>query len=183
MINGLNGLAVGLTGPLLSYWFALRFHVGPAAIAPVMAAAFAITAASSLLTGRLTQSIGIVRSVVWSRVVGVALLVLFPLMPVYWLAALVYLLRSAFNRGSAGARQAMTVGLVRDERRGFATSLNAVSMQLPRSAGPSVAGYFLDMGFFTTPFMVAAALQAAYVILFGRTFRDYEPGRLRDVDS
>jgi MFS family permease len=30
LINSLNGVAVGLTGPLISYWFALRFHVGPA---------------------------------------------------------------------------------------------------------------------------------------------------------
>jgi predicted MFS family arabinose efflux permease len=182
-INGLNGLAIGLTGPLLSYWFALRFHVGPGAIAPVMAAAFLSTGLSVLLAGSLTQSIGIVRSVVWSRMIAVLLLVLLPLMPVYWLASAVYLLRSAFNRASVGARQAMTVGLVRDERRGLATSLNAVSMQLPRSAGPSLAGYLLDMGFFTTPFMVAAALQAAYVLLYGRTFREYEPGLLEEIDG
>jgi len=181
LINGLNGFAIGLTGPLLSYWFALRFHVGPAAIAPVMAAAFVITGLSVLLAGRLTHSIGIVRSVVWSRMIAVLLLVLLPLMPVYWLASMVYLLRSAFNRASVGARQAMTVGLVRDERRGLATSLNAVSMQLPRSAGPSLAGYLLDLGFFTTPFVVAAALQAAYVLLYGRTFRDYEPGLLEEI--
>jgi predicted MFS family arabinose efflux permease len=183
VINGFNGLAIGLTGPLLSYWFALRFHVGPEAIAPVMAAAFLITGVSAVLAGRLTQSIGIVRSIVWSRVVGVLLLVLLPLMPVYWLASVVYLLRSAFNRASVGARQAMTVGLVRDERRGLATSLNAVSMQLPRSVGPSVAGYLLDLGFFTTPFIVAAFLQAAYVVLYGRTFRDYEPGLPEEIEA
>ncbi len=183
LINGFNGFAIGLTGPLLSYWFALRFHVGPGAIAPVMAAAFLITGLSALLAGRLTQSFGIVRSVVWSRAAGVGLLVLLPLMPVYWLAALVYLLRSAFNRASVGARQAMTVGLVRDERRGLATSVNAVSMQLPRAAGPSLAGYLLDMGFFTTPFLVAAVLQTAYVFLYARTFRDYEPSMLEEVES
>ena len=183
LINGFNGFAIGLTGPLLSYWFALRFRVGPGAIAPVMAAAFLITGLSTLLAGRLTQSIGIVRSVVWSRMIAVLLLVLLPLMPVYWLASLVYLLRSAFNRASVGARQAMTVGLVRDERRGLATSLDAVSMQLPRSAGPSLAGYLLDMGCFTAPFLVAAALQAAYVLLYGRTFRDYEPGELEEIED
>ena len=174
LINAFNGLAIGLSGPLISYWFALRFGVGPAAIAPVMAATFLLTGAASLLTGRLTERIGIVRSVIWERLIGLLLLVLLPLMPVYWLAALVYLLRSAFNRGVAGAQQALTVGLVRDERRGLATSLNAVSFQMPQSAGPGIAGYLLHVGQLTLPFYVAALLQGIYLVLYRRVFLDYE---------
>lgn len=178
-INGFNGIAIGLTGPLISYWFSLRFHVGPAAIAPVLAATFVITAFSSLLTGRLTEHIGIVQSVVWARFLALILLVLMPLMPTYGLASLVYLLRSAFNRGSAGARQALTIGLVRDERRGLATSLNAVSFQVPQSVGPTIAGYMLDAGQFALPFYVAAVLQGIYLVAYERVFRGYEPARER----
>jgi MFS family permease len=179
LVNVFNGVAIGLVGPLISYWFALRFGIGPAEIAPVMGATFVLTGASSLLTGRLTERIGIVRSVIGVRLVGLVLMVLLPLMPVYWLAALVYLLRSAFNRSSAGARQALAVGLVRDERRGLATSLNAVSLQVPRSVGPSIAGYLLDAGQFALPFYVAALLQGIYLVAYGRVFRDYEPGAIR----
>jgi len=177
LVNAFNGVAIGLIGPLISYWFAVRFHVGPSAIAPMMALAFAVTGASSLLTGRLTERIGLVRSVVGARIIGLALLVLLPLMPTYWLASLAYLLRSAFNRGSLGARQALTVGLVRDERRGLATSLNAVSAQLPQSVGPTIAGYLLDAGQLTLPFYVAAVLQAIYLVWYDRVFRQYEPPR------
>ena len=173
-INTFNGLAIGLTGPLISYWFALRFHVGPAAIAPVMAATFVLTGVASLATGRLTERIGVVRSVVRARLVGLVLLLLLPVMPVYWLASVTYLLRSAFNRGSAGARQALTIGLVREERRGLASSLNAVSFQLPQSFGPSVAGYLLGAGLLTLPFYAAALLQAIYLFAYGRVFRDYD---------
>jgi protein TonB len=35
LINALGGLAVGLSESLMAYWFHLKFHVGPAAIAPV----------------------------------------------------------------------------------------------------------------------------------------------------
>ena len=75
----------------------------------------------------------------------------------------------------------MAVGLVRDERRGLATSLNAVSMQIPRSFGPSLAGYLLDMGFFTAPFVAGAFLQAAYVFLYARMFRNYDAGGKKSV--
>jgi MFS family permease len=175
MINGVNGVAIGLTGPLISYWFYLKFHVGPAAIAPVMAVTFLITGLASLVTGRMTQRIGVVNSVIWTRVVGLVLLVMLPLMPIYWLAAGVYLLRSAFNRGSAGARQAITIGLVDDDRRGLAVSLNNVSAQLPQAIGPTIAAYMLGIGDFSLPFYIAAVLQAVYLVLYGRTFRAYEP--------
>ncbi len=176
-VNGFNGLAIGLTGPLISYWFALRFGVGPAEIAPVMAVTFFMTSVSSWLTGWLTEHIGIVKSIVWVQFLGMVSLALLPLMPAYWLASLVYLLRSAFSRGSLGARQALTIGLVRDERRGLATSLNAVSFQLPQSVGPSVAGYLLDADQFALPFFIGAFLQAIYLVAYDRVFRRYEPPR------
>jgi MFS family permease len=176
-INSFNGMAIGLTGPLISYWFALRFQVGPFEIAPVMAATFAITGIASLLTGWLTGRIGIVQSVVWERMVGTGLMAVLPAMPTYWLASLVYLLRAVFSRASAGAQQALTIGLVRDERRGLAASLNAVSFQLPRSVGPGIAGYLLEAGQFSLPFYAAAVLQGIYLIWYRRIFRFYEPPR------
>ena len=177
MVNSFNGLAIGLTGPLISYWFALRFQVGPAAIAPVMAATFVLTGMLSLLTGKMTERVGIIHSVVRTRLIGLILLLLVPLMPTYWLAALAYILRSAFYRSSAGAQQALTISLVRDERRGLAVSLNAVSFQLPRSVGPSIAGHLLHMGHLALPFYAAALLQGLYLLLYDRIFRNYEPPR------
>jgi MFS family permease len=175
LINSFNGFAIGLTGPLMSYWFALRFHVGPEAIGPVMGATFFVTGLMSLFTAKLSDQIGIVSSVVWGRLIGLALLILLPLMPRYGLAALCYLLRSAFTRGATGAQQALIMGLVHEGRRGLAASLNAVAMQLPRSVGPSIAGYMLSIGLFAAPFYAAAALQGAYLIMYNRFFRPYDP--------
>jgi predicted MFS family arabinose efflux permease len=104
-------------------------------------------------------------------------------MPSYWLASLVFILRTVFYRGSAGAQQALTVGLIRDERRGLATSLNTVSLQLPRSAGPGISGYLLDAGQFSLPFYAAALLQLVYLIWYRHTFPKYEPPRERTLSS
>jgi hypothetical protein len=180
-MNALNGMAIGLTGPLIAYWFALRFHIGPSVIGPVMAATFSATALSALVTGQLSRRVGLVRSVVWGRSGGLLLLVLMPIMPLYSLAALMYLLRSALNRGTLGARQALVVSAVQDERRGFAASLNALSMQLPQSLGPTVAGTMIGAGWFITPFLVAATLQGLSLLLYGRAFGPIE--RLLMADS
>jgi MFS family permease len=173
-LNVLNGMAIGLTGPLIAYWFAMRFHIGPSVIGPVMAATFSATALSALVTGHLSQRVGLVRSVVWGRAGGLLLLVLMPIMPLYSLAALMYLLRSALNRGTLGARQALVVSAVEDERRAFAASLNALSMQLPMALGPTFAGTMIGAGRFITPFLVAATLQGLYLLLYGRAFGPLE---------
>jgi MFS family permease len=179
-LNALNGLAIGLTGPLITYWFVLRFHLGPAVIAPVMALTFLVTAAASMLSGALTRKFGLVRVVVWGRTGGLAVLLLLPLMPVYALAAALYMLRSALNRGTIGARQALVISAISDERRGLAVSLNALSMQIPMSLSPVIAGALIGAGRFTLPFYIAAALQGAYVLLYSRVFGPQEAGILRD---
>ncbi len=173
-LNTINGLSIGLTGTLIAYWFALRFHVGPGAIAPMMAATFALTGITSILAGRLTQRHGLVSSVVWSRGLGVLLLVVLPLMPWFWLAALIYMLRLASSGASLGARQAQVVSLMRDERRGLAVSVNAASFQVPQSIGPGIAGPMIAAGMFLTPFYIAAGLQLLYVIGYERVFRRHE---------
>ena len=173
-LNALNGLAVGLVGPLIAYWFALRFHVGPAAIGPVMALTFLLTAASSLFMGLMSRRVGLVRAVQWGRSAGLVFLALMPVMPLYSLAALLYMLRSTVNRGTVGARQALVVSVVRDERRGLAVSLNALSMMIPMSVGPTLAGAMIGAGWFITPFIIAAALQGLYVFFYGAAFAPFE---------
>lgn len=173
-LNALNGLSMGLTGPLISYWFALKFKAGPDDIAPVMAATFAVTGLMALWTGKLAMRHGLSRAVVWSRGIGVLLLLALPFMPWFWLAALVYMLRLASGGASVGARQAQIVSLVRDERRGLAASVNAASFQVPQSAGPGIAGPLIASGLFVTPFCLAAVLQLVYVVGYDRLFSRYD---------
>lgn len=174
-INAMNGLAIGLTAPLLSYWFFMKFGAGPQSLGPVFAVTYFATGVASVTTGRVAERIGLVRSVVSVRLMAVVLLLLLPVVPYFWLASLIHVIRSALNRGTAGTRQALTVSLVRDERRGFASSINAISMSLPNALGPLVAGLMLDAGHLTLPFLVAAAMQFGYGILFGQMFQSYDP--------
>jgi MFS family permease len=173
--NAFNGVAIGLTSPLIAYWFDLKFGVGPGGLGPVFAITFILTGLAAFATGALTRAFGIVRSVVVGRGLGLGLLLLLPVLPSYGLAAAVYALRSAVSRGTVGARQALAVSLVDDSRRGLATSVNAVSMIVPATIGPVLAGFMLQGGHLEMPFFLAAALQLVYMVLYVRNFRGYEP--------
>jgi MFS family permease len=173
-INMLNGLAIGIIGPFMAFWFHLRFGKGPGAIGPVLALGFVAAGVASLWTGWLTRRLGAALSVVAMRLVGLMLLVTMPFAPTYPLAAACYVLRAAFNQGTSGARQAVGLRLVRSGRRGLAASLNASSMQVPRSFGPVLGGLLLETNWLALPLLLAASLQAVYLALYAAAFRQIE---------
>lgn len=173
-VNAINAVGIGMVGPLIPYWFSVRFGIGPEAIGPIYAVTFFATAVSSFITGTLVTRVGLVRSVVGTRVLGLMSLLAMAIAPGYALAAGMYVLRSVMNRGSAGARQALSVGLVRDRRRGLASSLNALSMRLPSALGTALSGVLFSLGSFTLPFVFAAAMQLGYLVLFQRVLGQYE---------
>lgn len=174
LVNAVNGIGVGLTGPLMSYWFAIRYDEGPGLIGPMMAVGFLLAGLSSLLAGRLTARFGIVRTVVLMRLVGLVLFVALPFAPSFGLAAALYTLRNLCNRGTAGVRNALSAGLVRPSRRGLAASVANVSLQIPRSIGPVFAGMLFQAGFLGLPFIIGAAFQAGFIYLYHRHFDNVE---------
>lgn len=172
-INILNGIAVGLTGPMMSYWFATKFGATNSQIGTTLAMTFLVTGVASLLQAKLSTKQGAIRSVVSVRIVASMLLILMPLLPTYALVSVVYIARTALNRGTQGAQEALSVSLTRDRRRGFASSVNSLSIRIPTSIGPSITGYLFSLGSLSVPFFIASGLQFGFAYLYGRTFRSY----------
>jgi MFS family permease len=85
-------------------------------------------------------------------------------------AAVLYALRSACNRGTAAARQLVAAGLTRAERRGLAASVQSLSTQLPRAAGPVLGGWLIHRGEFVAPFLLTAVVQAVYILVYRHYF-------------
>ena len=170
LANVLNGFGIGMIGPLMAYWFALRFGKGLSAIGPAMAVGFVLAALGSVLSGRLATRFGPVRAVLLMRGFGILCLAAMPFAPAFGVAVALYAVRSAFNRGTVGARQAVTADLTRAERRGMAASIQNLSLQIPRAIGPLLGGWLLHRGDLALPFLIAAGLQAAYLVLYGTFF-------------
>jgi predicted MFS family arabinose efflux permease len=168
--NAINGFAIGIIGPLIAYWFARRFAEGPTLIGPAMALTFFLGAIGSGLNRRLANRIGVVRSVLWMRGTGLVLMIATALASSFPVAVALYACRAACNQGTAGARQAVAADLTRAERRGLAASVQTLSLQIPRAAGPILGGMLIHQGAFVLPFLIAAALQGLYLVLYGRYF-------------
>jgi MFS family permease len=166
-----------MVGPFMSWWFAARFGVGAGAIGPSFAVGFVAAGSASLIAGRLTRRYGTVRTVVVMRALGLASLVAMPFMPSFAAAVLLYTLRSALNRGTAGARQAVALGLVRGGRRGLAASINTLSTMAPRGIAPAFAGALFAEGALVAPFLIAGLFQGAYLVLYPLAFSNHDQSR------
>lgn len=169
-VSAINGFAIGIVSPLIAYWFLRRFDQSPAEIGPALALSFVLASVGSVIGGWLNRRFGAVRSVVWMRIVGLGLLVAIPFSPTFLVAAVLYALRSACNRGTAAARQLVAAGLTRAERRGLAASVQSLSTQLPRAAGPVLGGWLIHRGEFVAPFLLTAVVQAVYIIVYKHYF-------------
>jgi MFS family permease len=173
-INVLNGIAIGLTGPMMSYWFSAKFGVSMNQIGGTLALTFFATGVISILQARISKKYGTVQSIVLFRYIASLFLILIPLLPSYALVSIVYILRTALNRGTQGAQQALSVSLTRGKRSGFASSINLFSIRLPISIGPSIAGYLFGLGALSLPFYIASGFQFSFAYLYGRTFRSFD---------
>jgi MFS family permease len=176
-LNVLNGTGIGLSGPFMSWWFAAKFHASASAIGPALAIGFVAAGAASLMTGQLTQRLGTVRTVVLMRGIGLVSLFVLPFAPNFAAATVIYAVRSAFNRGTAGARQAVALGLVRGDRRGLAASVNTISVLVPRGIAPALAGLLFESGALAAPFLLAGLFQGAYLFFYPRVFSAHDPSR------
>ncbi|MGC9270062.1 MFS transporter [Acidiphilium sp.] len=176
-LNVLNGTGIGLSGPFMSWWFAAKFHVDAGAIGPALAIGFAAAGGASLTSGHLTRRLGTVRTVVLMRGIGLISLFVLPFAPSFAAATVIYAVRSAFNRGTAGARQAVALGLVRSDRRGLAASVNNISVMVPRGVAPAVAGLLFEADALALPFLLAGLFQGAYLVLYPRVFAAHDPSR------
>lgn len=180
LANLLNGLGIGLTGPLIAYWFAIKFDRGLADIGPGLALAFLFSALGAFAAGAIARRHGIMNTVLWMRGTGIVLLVAMPLVPWFWLAMALYIARGASNRGTGGVRQALAAGLTRAHRRGLASSLQNISIQLPRAIGPLIGGALFHAGYLTLPFLLGAVLQLGYLVLYLRFFGQQEAARVHE---
>ncbi|VBB08971.1 Hypothetical protein LUCI_4257 [Lucifera butyrica] len=174
LVNSLNGLAIGLTGPMMAYWFSLRFEVSTQEIGLMMAAGFFLTGMFAVINGFLAERFGMVKSVSWMRVAGSLLMLILPWVPSFTLASLIYIMRNSISRGTQGNRSALTVSLTRESRRGLAASINALSNRLPSAVGPTITGYLFDAGQLSLPLTLTAVMQLISAGLYQRVFGGYD---------
>jgi MFS family permease len=178
-----NGLAIGMLGPLLVYWFYRRFGVDAAEIGELYFVLNLVAAAPYLLAGRMAARYGSVNAVVVCRAVAALLLGVMVFMPRFWLAGMVYGARMIFNTLSIPVRQSFLMGVIPPAERSAAAGMANFPSQVGSSISPYAAGYLMQQAWLELPLEIAALLQALNAALYYFFFNAVRPPEEISADT
>lgn len=177
--NTFNGVAAGMFGPFITYWFYRRFGASASQVGVLFAVINAATMFSALSAARLARRWGLVRAVGVVRMAQAVLIVPMILAPTFAMAGGFYLVRMLVQRLGVPLRQSYTVGLADPAERGTVAALSNVPSQLAMSVSPLVTGYLLDEVSLSLPFEIAAFFQFLNAASFWALFRGHPPAEER----
>jgi len=170
LTNALNGFGFGFLGPLLTYWFHVRFGAGPAEIGLLYTLVNLASAAPYLGAHRLTDRFGAVRTVAVTRGASVLLLLAMAIAPSFVVAGLLLGLRTVANSLGLPARQSYAMGAADERRRGTVAALGTLPSMVTSSVSPAVGGALMG-AFVDTPIVGAAFFMGANALTYYLSFR------------
>jgi MFS family permease len=183
LTNALNGFGWGFLGALLTYWFYVRFHVGPAALGGLFTAANLLAALPYLGAAWLAKRLGAVRAVTSTGIVAAALLVVMGLAPTFAIAGAVFLIRIAINALSLPIRQSYVMGITEDRHRSAVAAIGGLPSQITASLSPSIGTYLMDTWTVEAPLWLAAAFQFLNWAVYWAVFRREAPPEERTAPA
>jgi len=163
---------------LLVLWLFKRFDLSLKVVGAVFFGTRMLAALSQLISPRLAERFGPVRTMVFTHIPASAFLVLAALMPTAPLAVALLLLRMAFASMDVPVRQAYVMSVVPVEERAAAASMTSVPRSLASAVSPLIAGSLLQVSTFGWPLLIGGALKITYDILLLVQFRHVRPGEL-----
>lgn len=171
LANAINGLGFGFLGPLLTYWFHVRFGVGPAEVGILYTVVNIAGALPFLGAHRISARVGAVRAVVVTRTASIVMLATMAIVPGFFLAGLFLTLRTVFNSLGLPARQSYEMGAVDERRRGTVAALGQLPSMFTSSISPAVGGAVMD-SFVDVPIVGAVVFMSANVLTYYLAFRN-----------
>ena len=157
--NGINGLAVGMFGPFVTYWLYVKFGASVSSIGVLYTLVNIATLPSTLSAAPIAKKLGLVKTVTLVRTIQALLLIPMVLAPTYAIAGGIYLVRMVFQRIGMPLRQSYVVAMADKDERATVTALSNIPSQTANAIGPAFAGYLFDNVSLDLPFMLAAIFQ------------------------
>jgi MFS family permease len=173
--NGINGLVIGVVGPFLTYWFALRYGVSSTEIAALYFAANLMTVLSYLAAPRIARRLGAVRSIVFTRLGTVVFMAGLALAPTFLLAAVAYTIRVMVNSIGMPIRQSFVMGVAKEESRSRVAAFGNLPSRATGMIAPAAASHLIQAVSEAAPIWMATAALAINAGLFALFFKNVKP--------
>lgn len=169
--NALNGFGLGFLGPLLTYWFYVRFHAGAAEVGLLYTAVNLASALPFLGAARVTRRLGSVRTVVLTRGASVVALLGMAVAPSLAVAGALLAVRMILNSLGLPARQSYVMSQADEDRRGTVAAVGQLPSIVTSAVSPAIGGALIGT-FQDVPILGAAAFMGANTLAYYLFFRN-----------
>ena len=163
------------TQAIFALWMLGRFNVSIESLGALFFGAGIISACSSLIAVRISQRIGLVKTMVFTHIPASVLLILVALSPHVSIAIALFLIRAFLSQMDVPVRTSYVMAVVAPEERAAASSMTNVPRSLASALPPLAAGWMLDQTTFAWPLLICAACKITYDLLLLKMFTDVAP--------
>ena len=172
----INGFSQGLITPFLIPFFVLIFRLPKRSMAVWGLVAGLVAAVALLAAPWLERRFGFVRSIVFTRGLGAALVLLLPFVHILWVALAIYVLTPGLRVAALPAQQTALTARVGAEETGRALGLNQVTRLAASAGAVGLTGYLFEDADFHLPFELYFVITVFNLALYRRFF-GWERGR------
>lgn len=157
---------------MIAWWLHLHFGIDEGSLGTLFFGANLLAGISALLATRLADRIGLVATMVYTHIPSNIMLCLVPLMPNFWAAVAMLLLRASISQMDVPVRQSFTMAVVSPDERSAASGITTVARSIGAAASPLLAGTLMaNPLLFSTPFFIAGGLKITYDLLLYSMFK------------
>ena len=175
LLGFVDNLGAGMAGPLVSYWFFLRFGVQLQALGVLFFLSYLFAALSFLAAPMIARRIGIVRTMAFSHAIASILYLFLPFAPSFVVAEITMVMRSFFAYMDNPLRASFIVAMVRPEERGSAAGVTSLARVIPFGVSPTLSAYLMQNLSLSLPLFIGGGLQLAHDLSFFYLFRQVRP--------
>ncbi len=175
LIGMADNFGAGLVGPLISYWFFLRFGVELKSLGLLFFLSYFFAALSFLVAPVIARHIGVVRTMVFSHAVASLLNLLLAFAPTFFIAGMMTIVRSFLAYMDNPLRESFTMAMVKSEERGSAAGVTTLARVVPFGISPTISAYMMQALSLSVPLLVGGGLQLASDTTFYFLFRHVRP--------
>jgi len=177
-----NGLGQGLVTPFLPLIFEVLLKVPKEEIGNIFFLGGIAAAFVSLLTPLITSRLGFVKTVILTRSISTAALILLPFVNIFspilsydlMLALALYLIYIMFRVISLPTQSSLMMNLVSQDSRSTATGMNQAARLFPSAIAIISSGFIINYLALQIPFFLAFIVNIANMYLYKKFFKDIE---------
>ena len=156
---------------IISFYFYERYALDLTSLGLIIAATSIVTAASFLVSARISRKIGLLNTMVFTHIPSNLLLITVPFAPTLPLGVFLLLSRQTLSQMDVPPRQAYVVSVVPEADRMPASGVTNVSRSAASSVSPYLTGYAITDIWIGSPFVIAGLLKVAYDLAIYRSFK------------